>query len=315
MPLIIKNKNDGEKTPHLALTHNDLQGGAANMRNVSLLMKNKDDLGEDVIEVLKGLGIDLQSVDKAAFYSKIRDALRDAVKEKYGEEDKWLYVEDFSDSVVIFCNDKGIFSTNYSEVDGMVVVDDLASPVVSVLTYEPTTGKMLLSEDAEDKLEEGVYGLVTKALEKQETVEHFIEVFKSIDEVKVLEKEIQKAVEAAEAVLKAQLADKETELTKALEKLEAIEKAQKEAVEKSRKAELVAIVGDEEAESLMKAVGGLEDEAFAVIVKSLDAKVSKEDESDLLKEKGVSGEGKADEQEKAGLNLVGDLIKKQQKKN
>ena len=312
MPLVIKDK-EGKKSPHLALTHKELQGGSANGRNVSLLMKNKEELTEEVVKALEILGIAPQELNKAAFYSEIRASLTKVLKEKYADKDEWLYVEDFNDSVVIFCNDKGIFSVEYSGVNGEITVGDLASPVASVLKYEPTSGKMLLSEDAEDKLEEGVYSLVTKALENQESVEHFKEVFKSLEERKItLEKEIQKAVEAAEAVLKAQVAEKEEALQKALEKLAEIEKAQKEAVEKSRKEKLEAVVGAE-AEELFKAIGELPEEAFAAVVATLEKKAQVEKESDLFIEKGVSGEGDAPKQEEAGLALVGELIKKNKK--
>lgn len=312
MSLVIKDK-EGKKSPHLALTHMELQQGAASGRNVSLLMKNKEELTEDVIKALEILGIQPQELNKAAFYSEIRASLTKVLKEKYADKDEWLYVEDFSDSVVIFCNDKGIFSVDYSSVNGEITVGDLASPVASVLKYEPTSGKMLLSEDAEDKLEEGVYSLVTKALENQESVEHFIEVFKSLEERKItLEKEIQKAVEEAQAILKAQLVEKEEALQKALEKLAEIEKAQKEAVEKSRKEKLEATFGAE-AEELFKAIGELPEEAFATVVATLEKKAQVEKESDLFKEKGVSGEGDAPKQEEAGLALVGELIKKNKK--
>lgn len=312
MPLVIKDK-EGKKSPHLALTHKELQGGSANGRNVSLLMKNKEELTDEVIKALESLGISNQELNKAAFYSQLRITLQNAVKDKFGEKDDWLYVEDFNDSVVIFCNEEGVFSVEYSNVNGEITVGDLANPVIGVMSYEPATGKMLLSEDAEDKLEEGVYSLVTKALDNQESVEHFKEVFKSLEERKItLEKEIQKAVEEAQAVLKAQLVEKEEALQKALEKLAEIEKAQKEAVEKSRKEKLEAIVGAE-AEELFKAIGELPEEAFAAVVATIEKKAQVEKESDLFKEKGVSGEGDAPKQEEAGLALVGELIKKNKK--
>ena len=312
MPLVIKDK-EGKRSPHLALTHKELQGGSANGRNVSLLMKNKEQLTDEVIKALESLGINSKELNKAAFYSEIRTSLQTILKEKYADKDEWLYVEDFNDSVVIFCNNRGIFSVDYSYVNGEITVGDLANPVVSVLKYEPTSGKMLLSEDAEDKLEEGVYSLVTKALDNQESVEHFKNVFKSIEERKItLEKEIQKAVEEAQAVLKAQLVEKEEALQKALEKLAEIEKAQKEAVEKARKDKLKEVVGDE-AEELFKAIGELPEQAFAAVVATIEKKAQVEKESDLFKEKGVSGEGDAPKQEEAGLALVGELIKKSKK--
>lgn len=306
MPLVIKDK-EGKKSPHLALTHNELQGGAANGRNISLLMKNKEELTEEVIKALEILGIKSQELNKAAFYSQIRILLQNALKEKYGDEKEWLCVEDFNDSVVIFCNDKGVFSVEYSIVNGEVTVGDLANPVVSVLTYEPTTGKMLLSEDAEDKLEEGVYGLISKALESQESVEHFNKVFKSIDKRKQeLEQEIQKAVQAAEAILKAQLVEKEEALQKALDKLAEIEQVQKEAVEKSRKEAIAAVEADaEKAAELFKSLEPLSDEAFASVIKALHEKSKLVEETDLFVQKSKQMEV----EEPVGENATAVLLK------
>lgn len=312
MPLVIKDK-EGKKSPHLALTHMELQQGSANGRNVSLLMKNKEELTEDVVKALEILGISPQSLNKAAFYSEIRTALTTVLREKYADDKEWLYVEDFNDSVVIFCNDKGIFSAEYSYVNGEVTISDLASPVVGVLKYEPTSGKMLLSEDAEDKLEEGVYGLVTKALENQESKEHFIEVFKSLEQRKItLEQEIQKAVEAAEAVLKAQVAEKEEALQKALTKLAEIEKAQKEVVEKSRKDAIAAVEADKEkAEELFKSLEPLSDEAFASVVKALGEKNKLVEESDLFVQKSKQMEVEAPKEENATAVLLKQKYAKQ----
>ena len=310
MPLVIKSNDEEKLAPHLALCH-QAQGYSANNRHVSLLMKSDIEMTDEIKKALETLG--LSDVNKAAFYSQIRTQLQNAVKEKYGDDKDWLYVEDFNDTVVIFCNDKGLWSTDYSIVNGDVSLGELANPVTGVLSYVPATGNMLLSEDAEDKLEEGVYSLVTKALENQESVEHFKEVFKSLEERKqILQEEIQKAVEEAQSVLKAQIVEKEEALQKALEKLAEIEKAQKEAVEKSRKEKLQAVVGAE-AEELFKAIGELPEEAFAAVVATLEKKAQVEKESDLFIEKGVSGEGDAPKQEEAGLALVGELIKKNKK--
>lgn len=301
-----------KKTPHLALTHNELQGGAANGRNVSLLMKSGVELTEEITKSLVALGI-----DKSMFASKLNDMLSSAVREAYGDNDHWLYVEDYNDSIVLFCKEDGLFSVDYSLVDGKVALGDLAKPVSRVISYEPVTGDMLLSDDAEDKLEEGIYSLVTKALQNKSTQEHLVEMFKAQElkksEVEILEQEIKKAVDAAEAILKAQLVEKEADLTKALEEVAAFKAEKLEVVAKARKAKLSAIVSDEEAEALYKATESLADEAFEAVFKSLDVKSKAEKDSDLFKEKGVSGEGEPKKQEDAGLALVGELINKSKK--
>lgn len=304
---------DTKKTkPHLALTHKALQGGSANGRNVSLLMKADVELTEEITKALEALGI-----NKSMFASKLNDMLGNAVREAYGDDDRWVYVEDYNDSIVLFCKEDGLYGTDYSLVDGKVTLGGLAEPVSRVISYEPVTGKMLLSEDAEDKLEEGIYGLVTKALHNKDTQEHLIKVFEAQElkksEVEILEQEIKKAVDAAEAILKAQLVEKESALTKALADLEVFKAEKLEVVAKARKEKLEAVVSKEEAEGLFKATEALADEAFEAVLKSLGGKAKDEKESDLFKEKGVSGEGEPKKQEDAGLALVGELIKKSKK--
>lgn len=303
-----------KKKPHLALTHKALQGGSANGRNVSLLMKADVELTPEITKALEALGI---NVNKSMYASKISDALSSAVREAFGDDDHWLYVEDYNDSIVLFCSEGGLFSVDYSLVDGKVTLGDLAKPMTRVISYEPESGEMLLSEDAEDKLEEGIYSLVTKALQNDSTKEHLVEMFKAQElkksEVEILEQEIKKAVDAAEAILKSKIGELEVQLTKALGEVEEFKKEKLEVVAKARKEKLEAVVSKEEAESLYKATEALADEAFEAVFKSLGGKAKEEKDSDLFKEKGVSGEGEPKKQEDAGLALVGELINKSKK--
>lgn len=295
MSLVIKDK-EGKRQPHLALCH-EAQGFSANNRSVSLLMKSGVELTESITKALETLGI-----DKAAFYSQLRTSLQDAVKMKYVDGDEWLYVEDFSDSVVIFCTESGLFTANYSLQSGEIVLDDLAEPAKMVITYEPTSGKMLLSEDAEEKLEEGVYSLVTKALHNDETKEHLMKMFEAQElnkakEVITLQEEIKKAVEAAEAILKAQVAEKEEALQKALEQVESFKAEKQEAVAKSRKEALAAVEKDaEKAEELFKSLESLADEAFDVVIKSLKAKEEVVENSDLFVQKSKDSDVEIEEE-------------------
>lgn len=305
LQVINKNKDEVvKKSPHLSLCH-EAQGFSANNRSISLLMKSGVELTEDIAKALEVLGI-----DKAAFYSQQRMSLQEAVKSKYGEDDSWLYVEDFNDSVVIFCNEDGVWSATYSLVNGAITLSDLANPVQQVINYEPKSGDMLLSEDAEDKLEEGVYSLVTKALQNSETKEHFTDMFKCLQlkketEVIQLQEEIKKAVDAAEFILKAQLVEKETELQKALDEVAGYKQASLEAITKARK-EAVALVEKDEvkAEELFKSLEPLAQEAFDIVIKSLQAKDSLVDNSDLFVQKSASGEEVEHEEVNGTLALL-----------
>lgn len=285
MTLIIKTKDDS-KRPHLALTHKELQGGSANGRNVSLLMKSDAAITEDVKKALVALGI--KDINKAGYYSSIRNALQAAVADKFQDDDSWSYIEDFNDTEVIFCTKNEMYSVNYTMSGNMAVLDDLASPVTAVISYSTSDGKMLLSEDAEDKLEEGVYSLLTKTLNNKTTQEHLIKVFKekakiNQHEVELLEQEIKKAVEAAEAILKTQLTEKETALTKALADLEVFKTEKLEAVTKARKQTIAEFEKDEaKVDELLKSLEALPQEAFDVVVKSLKEKVDMMENSDLF---------------------------------
>lgn len=294
-------KDKGGKTPHLALTHNELQGGAANKRNASLLMKSDTSITETIVKALEkilGTDIEKEDVEKAAFYNQLRRQLEVAVREKYAEDDEWCYVEDFNDNVVVFCNSEGIFSSTYSVTDMGVELADMASPVTAVISYEPSQGKMLLSEDAEDKLEEGVYGLVVKSLSNPETISHFEKVFKSVEERKnALKEQIEKAVADAVAPLQEIIKSQK-------EQLEQFEKAAKDAVQKSRKEALQKAVGDVKAEELMSVVADMNDAGFDVILKSLTTAVEQEQKSEMFVEKGANGSAEVKETEDPTLAIL-----------
>ena len=188
MGLVIKSED--EVTPHLALTHNKLQGGAANMRNVSLLMKSDAEVTEEVAKALTELGI--------------------------------------------------------------------TSPAVTA----------------------GIDSETLEASGDNAVIE------KSQEEVLLLQEEIKKAVEAAEAILKAQVAEKEEALQKALEQVESFKAEKQEAVAKSRKEAIAAVEKDaDKAEELFKSLESLADEAFDVVIKSLKAKEEVVENSDLFVQK------------------------------
>ena len=288
MPLEITKTDVKKKTPHLAMTHNELQGGAANGRNVSLLMKSGVVLTEEIEKALESLDI---NIDKAMFASSVRDALQSAVGEAYTEDDGWLYVEDYDDSIVVFCSEGGLFSTTYSLVDGKVTLGDLAKPMTRAVSYVPATGEMLLSEDAEDKLEEGVYSLVAKALKSEQTKAHLVQMFEALELKKsnvqeiTLKEEIEKAVAAVETLLKAQIQTQ----TEALEKASArIKELEQSAVVKARKEVLASVEEDaSKLDALVKSLESLGDEAFAVVAATMVEKAKVVEQSDLFKQHSV----------------------------
>lgn len=287
MPLEITKTDVKKKTPHLALCH-ETQGFSANNRSVSLLMKSGVVMTEEIEKALISLGI---NIDKSMFASQVRESLQSAVGEAYTEDDGWLYVEDYDDSIVVFCSEDGLFSTTYSLVDGKVTLGDLAKPMTRAVSYVPATGEMLLSEDAEDKLEEGVYSLVAKALKSEQTKAHLVQMFEALELKKsnvqeiTLKEEIEKAVAAVETLLKAQIQTQ----TEALEKASArIKELEQTAVVKARKEVLASVEADAtKLDALVKSLESLSDEAFAVVAGTMVEKSKAVEESDLFKQHSV----------------------------
>lgn len=103
------------------------------------------------------------------------------------------------------------------------------------------------------------------------------------------EAEVTKAVEVA--VAKA-VAEKQADLEKALELVKAFEQKEKESVAKARKDALKqAGVAEDQVEDLYKSTEALTAEHFEAVVKAMGLKEKALVESDMFKEKGVSGEG------------------------
>lgn len=266
------------KSPQLALIHNELQGGAANGRNVSLLMKADAEITPEVEEILKRvLGTQQEAsedkdIEKSS-YKKLKSLLEASLKSKIGG-DFWLYVEDFDDSSVVFYTDEECyFAPYYKDEDGVIVVGQV-EPVTSFISYQKGDGSLVLSEGS--GLTDGVQSLIRKSLEKgSDKLTDIIKSNQQKEEVRVKE-EIQKAVsEATEALM--------VELEKAKEQIQEMEKAKQEAIQESRKKEMSEIVKDaEEVEQLMKATESLDKESFDIIVKSLKAKSQALEDSDLF---------------------------------
>lgn len=292
MPLEIISKGDKKaKSPHLALCH-ETQGFSANNRPVSLLMKSGIEHSEEIKKALSALGYDVEK----AFYSELQSQLTDEITEMFCDgEDDWLYVEDFDDSQAIFCTEGELYSVKYTNKDGVVTVEDTATAVTRMVSYNPDEGEVKLSEQAEDMVEDGTYKLVKKALENPETMKRIESIFtaektppkivKTKSKDIPLKEEIEKAVAAVEVLFKAQI----KEQTEALEKASArIKELEQSAITKSRKDALAAVEEDaEKLDALVKSLAPLGDEAFAVVVKTLSDKVSVADQSDLFKQSSV----------------------------
>lgn len=128
---------------------------------------------------------------------------------------------------------------------------------------------------------------VEDASNKETQVSEMIE--KSAVEVMVI-----KAVEEAVAPLQEVIKAKDAEI-------EAFKSAKQEAILKSRKEQLDAVVGTAKSAELMGVVADMDDASFEVIVKSLGVAVEAQSKTDMFVEKGVAGES---EQETDPLSLM-----------
>lgn len=301
MPLEIEKK--GKKSPHVALTHNELQGGAANGRNVSLLMKADVEITEDMaslIEKVTGVKVDATVDVEKASYNTLRQLLNEAVKKfNRKSEYSWSYVEDFDDQYVVFTNDEGLFYSTYESTAEGVVVGDTATSVNRVVSYREDSGTLILSED--NDVNSSVQSLIVKSFENIQKNEKLVDVIKSIQEKeKLMEVEIQKAVDEATQALKA-------DLEKANQTIEQLQKSAQEAKEAKRKEQISVVISDvEKAEELLKATASLEDDAFATILKSFQEKVEQIEKSDLFDRKSSQ-----EDVEKADEPLHVQMLKKQ----
>ena len=286
-----------KKNPHLAITHNELQNGSANGRNVSLLLKSDAEITEEIaalIEKVSGVKVE---VNKAS-YETIRTNLRTALKEKYETKDpySWLYVEDFDSNNVVFSYDDGLFYTSYTLSGVEVTVGSEAVEVSRVVSYVEGENKIVLTDTLKE-LDSGVYSLIVKSFDSISKNEKLVDVIKSKEKGKKMD-EIQKAVDAATTPLKTELEKAQADLKAALDQVQAFEKAAQEQKESARKSAIAEFVKEEaEVEALLKSTAALDDEAFEVIVKTFKGKAEQVEKSDLFEKQTEKTEiEKADEE-------------------
>lgn len=278
-PITKSNNGASEEriTPHLALTH-QAQGGPANGRKVSLLMKNAEELSPEVLEALQKV---LKSQDpgapsdivKAASYRALERKLDDAVRKLVLEDDRWgwAYVRDFDDDTVIYSNYDGVYARSYTEdADGEIELADDVIEVNQMITYEDESGKLVLTES--DSISSKVSGLVMKSFQKAHAHDDKLkDIFKT---KQMEEKQMDENLKAANAKI-----DELTALVKSVtERAEAAEAGlaavkQAEAVAKAAKRTelLKAVVAEGELEALQKSLEALDDTNFETVLKSMTA--------------------------------------------
>ena len=263
---------------HIALCHKD--NPAANLKTTLITRSTSGITDQQVAS-------ELALIEKAKLNSQIRQELTDAVKAKFHDDDEWLYLEDFDDSRVFFWREDSLYVATYtvSRKDEYIVADTATS--VEKDWFYVETGRVILSEVAKDKLEDGEYVLVNKALNNPETSGRVEKALAAFTEKKEkMQEEIQKAVAAKDAeitALQAEIAKSKEELTKVQEIVKAAEDARKAQVLKAREVEVASLIQTGSVE-LVKSTEALSDEAFAEIVKALKSQKGAVEQSDLMKQ-------------------------------
>ncbi|WAW11431.1 hypothetical protein vBAcePPAc_0054 [Aeromonas phage vB_AceP_PAc] len=273
-------KKDGDKkTPHLAICHEG-QGGSANNRHISLLMKSDSiELTDEVMKSIEKFGVENfpEDIQKAMSMRNSKMLLENALKEAYCDKDEWLCVEDWKDGQVYFSTGDydgwEMMATSFTMTeDGVVTVGDTASPVVQITDYMIVDGKVKLSEEAEDKLETGMYEIVSKSVSKADAQ---LKLFKAVTELKEsLEKASTPVAISDDSNINVNKTKDKTEKPLDIQELmksaefQDILKAQLEAAQAPLKEELEkAQAKAAEAEEILKAAALVQQNEFTAIVK------------------------------------------------
>ena len=238
-------------------------------------------------------------IEKAKYSSQVKAAIESALREKY-DDNEWVYVEDYNDTEVIFWKDDSLYSVAYTvDQDENYILAETANEVKREYIYSPT-GKVEISEDAEKKLEEGVYVLVAKALSTPETIGRAEQALATYNKKKEkMQEEIQKAVEAKDA----EIAKLQADMASLQEIVKAAEAEKKANTLKSREGQVAALL-KEGAVELVKSTETLNDEAFAQIVKALSVQKAAIEESGLMNEISNPNAGASQE-----INKTQEIIK------
>lgn len=347
-------KKDGDKkTPHLAICHEG-QGGSANNRHISLLMKSDSiELTDEVMKSIEKFGVENfpEDIQKAMSMKNQSMLLQNALKEAYCDKDEWLCVEDWKDGQVYFSVSdydgwEMMVTTFTMTEDGQVTVGDTASPVVQITDYMIIDGKVKLSEEAEDKLETGMYEIVSKSINKADAQ---LKLFKAVteslekastsivadsDDINVNKsKDVENPLEINQEILKSSevqaliAAEIEKATKQQNERIEQLEKAKEKAEqerlelikaqEEADKAQMLEVfkgysfVTEEEAVALTDAL--FKSEASVLVMNTLE-KAKEAMSSVVEKEAGIEAEVEVNTDLEKSKSRVAEILKSRKQK-
>lgn len=303
MPLIIKTE-DGVRSPHLAVTHAQLQSGAANGRNVSLLMKSDIEITEDIANLIHKVTGEKVEISKSS-YNTLRDALSKEIEKKFSVgEYSYTWVEDFDESFVVFTNSVGLHYVDYTVDGDSVTLGDEAKSVTKVVRYKDDGGITIVAQKL-GELEDDVQRLIIKSFENISNNEKLKDILKSVRKGEIMEQEIQKAVEDATKPLQEQLTKANNDLQEALNTIEALTKDAQEQKDKVRKDKLSDVIKDaEKLEEVFKATASLDEAGFEVILSTLVEKAEQVENSDLFSRQSVNDSTNGTDEEPMHIKML-----------
>lgn len=284
----ITNIDFSHEGAHVALVSKSINGGPANQYEV-LLTKGTQDIDNDILKKAAEVQVELSFVDflRKFFDMYYTDAQTLARFLGYEISDDEANVETYEEYIDSKIENMTLLKSANKSADLDTFLKELsADEVVNLLEvqsqFEKSTSGVTDDVQNENQLEEN----------SQMTIEEFI---KSAEGQTFLAAELNKAKDEGRAEVQTVLDEVQADLEKAVGQVAELEEAQAEAKTTARTERLVKAVGEEEAETLIKSLGSMDDEAFDTIVKSFESKAAAIAESDLAKEVGVGGEGDADE--------------------
>lgn len=256
-----------KKTPHLAVTHT-AQGGSANQRHFSLVMKSVDELTPEQASLVNSIVStdEKTEVEKSTYLSKEK-ALGAAVDARVKSNDRWSwsYVRDFDDSHVIYSSEGGVYAAPYTISGNEVTLGDSIA-VNEMLSWEDSDGKIIASQS--DNVSSEVKGLVIKSFDSPKLDNEKLNViFKSRYEDEMEKENLQKE----NAELQSEIEKSNAQVKELQAQLDEIQKSQKEAQAAQRKEVVKSVTTEDNVEALFESLKDLDDKSFDTIVKSMES--------------------------------------------
>ncbi len=248
-----KNKEDEVFKPHMAMTHNELNGGACNAMNKPIFMKSVKPLTKsqlDVIEKLEGK----EGVAKASYRNlqrMLERVIQENIKASLGKDHAYVWLKDFDETTAVFEYDDTTYGVDYSVSEmGMVTLAGEVKEVVHQDVYVTDDGKSLVLKYKDSSVSSGE--IIKKGVSPEEGTDDMSKELQ--DQIVALEKAAADQEAKTQELIKQALADQAAEVEKA-----ALVKSTTELVKGFES------VAEADQEALVKSLVTLADESVLVI--------------------------------------------------